>query len=134
MLQTVHPFTLQWVRLFYLYGPGQNPKCLLSQLDAAIDRGDPVFRMSGGEQLRDYLPVEVIAQNIVSLALKHSNNGIVNLCSGKPISIRNLVEGWINEKNWNIKLDLGFYPYPDHEPMAFWGSNEKLLRIIEKNE
>ncbi|NLL11018.1 MAG: hypothetical protein GX268_09095 [Methanomicrobiales archaeon] len=49
MLQTVHPFTLQWVRLFYLYGPGQNPKCLLSQLDAAIDRSDLVFRMSGGE-------------------------------------------------------------------------------------
>ncbi|MDD3573912.1 MAG: NAD-dependent epimerase/dehydratase family protein [Methanospirillum sp.] len=58
MLQEIHPFTLQWVRLFYLYGPGQNPKSLLSQLDAAIDRGDLVFRMSGGEQLRDYLPVE----------------------------------------------------------------------------
>jgi dTDP-6-deoxy-L-talose 4-dehydrogenase (NAD+) len=58
MLQEVHPFTLQWVRLFYLYGPGQNPKSLLSQLDAAIEQGDPVFRMSGGEQLRDYLPVD----------------------------------------------------------------------------
>lgn len=68
MLQKAHPFTLQWVRLFYLHGQGQNPKSLFSQLDAAIDRGDPVFRMSGGEQLRDYLPVEEAARRVVLVA------------------------------------------------------------------
>ena len=30
MLQEIHPFTLRWVRLFYLYDPGKNPKSLLS--------------------------------------------------------------------------------------------------------
>jgi dTDP-6-deoxy-L-talose 4-dehydrogenase (NAD+) len=52
MFQEIHPFTLRWVRLFYLYDPGKNPKSLLSQLDAAIDGDDLVFRMSGGAQLR----------------------------------------------------------------------------------
>ena len=46
--------------------------------------------------------------------------------SGKPISVRKLVEGWINENHWNINLNLGHYPYPDYEPLAFWGDRGKL--------
>ena len=43
-LQRVQPFTLQWARLFYLHGEGQNPNSLLAALDRLIDpetRGDP---------------------------------------------------------------------------------------------
>jgi len=42
---------------------GQAPTSLYTQLQQAIARGDSVFNMSGGEQLRDYLPVEVAAHN-----------------------------------------------------------------------
>ena len=39
-----------------------------SQLDAAIDNGDDVFNMSGGvEQLRDYLPIEGLVQQLYDL-------------------------------------------------------------------
>ena len=47
--------------------------------------------------------------------------GAVNICSGKPISVRRLVEQWLDENNYKIELNLGHYPYPDYEPMAFWG-------------
>lgn len=126
MLQKVHPFTLQWVRLFYLYGPGQNPKSLLSQLDVAIERGDPVFRMSGGEQLRDYLPVEEVARRIVQITGHLDCHGIINCCSGRPVSIRRLVEEHIARRGNKIELELGYYPYPEYEPMAFWGNGRKI--------
>lgn len=129
MLRKVHPFTLQWVRLFYLYGPGQNPKSLLSQLDAAIDQGDPVFRMSGGEQIRDYLPVEEVARRIVQIAGHPDCHGIINCCSGRPVSIRRLVEEHITRRGARIELELGYYPYPEYEPMAFWG-DESLTQSI----
>ncbi|MCE2965283.1 MAG: NAD(P)-dependent oxidoreductase [Alphaproteobacteria bacterium] len=118
-LQEQHPFTLQWARLFYMHGAGQNPKSVLAQLDAAIERGDTVFNMSGGEQLRDYLPVTVVAQQLAALLKKPS--GIYNICSGTPISIRRLVEQRIQERGAKIEINLGYYPYPDYEPMAFWG-------------
>jgi len=76
LLQHDKPFTLQWLRLFYLYGPGQNPNSLIAQLDNAIDRGDSVFNMSGGEQLRDYLPVEEVADRIALLATHPECDGI----------------------------------------------------------
>jgi dTDP-6-deoxy-L-talose 4-dehydrogenase (NAD+) len=131
-LQKKNAFTLQWVRLFYMFGAGQNPKSILSLLDKAIDNNDAVFNMSGGEQLRDYLPIETVASNIVALIEHPECNGIINCCSGKPISIRQLVENRIAERGANIKLNLGYYPYTDYEPMAFWGSCDKLNSITKK--
>jgi len=128
-LQKTQQFTLQWVRLFYMYGVGQNPKSVLAQLDKTIDNKETIFNMSGGEQLRDYLPVEEVANILVSLIEHPECNGIINCCSGKPISIRNLVEKRIAERKANIKLNLGFYPYPDYEPMAFWGKRDKINNI-----
>jgi dTDP-6-deoxy-L-talose 4-dehydrogenase (NAD+) len=88
--------------------------------------------MSGGEQLRDYLPVEEVARQIVRLAMARRDIGIVNICSGKPISVRRLVEQWLCERNWQIELKLGYYPYPDYEPMAFWGDRTRLDANLEK--
>lgn len=129
-LQNEIDFDLKWIRLFYIYGKGQSPNSILAQLDAALERGDKVFNMSGGEQLRDYMPVEKVAEYIVKISMQDKVSGIINCCSGKPISIRKLVENYLAEKNKSIGLNLGLYPYPDYEPMAFWGNNEKLNRIL----
>lgn len=125
-LRMDHPFALTWARLFYLYGEGQAENSLLPQLKRAVQGGDEVFNMSGGEQLRDYLSVAEVARSLAALALRQADIGVVNVSSGKPISVRRLVEGWITENNWSIKLNLGHYPYPTYEPMAFWGNRSKL--------
>jgi len=130
-LQKQVDFNLKWIRLFYMYGKGQSPNSILSQLEAAIENGDKVFNMSGGEQIRDYLPVEKVAEYIVRVSLQDKVSGVINCCSGKPISIRKLVEDYLKEKNKKIELNLGHYPYPDYEPMAFWGDNYKLKQIID---
>lgn len=131
-LQEVQPFCLQWARLFYMYGEGQNPNSLIAQLDRAIDAGDSVFNMSGGEQLRDYLPVESVASFLAALAGRPSFDGTVNICSGKPISVRRLVEEHIEKRQSSIRLNLGHYPYPKYEPMAFWGDSSKLTGLTQQ--
>lgn len=121
--------SFNWVRLFYIYGEGQNQKSLLPQLERAISDGKIEFNMSGGEQLRDYLSVEDVARDLCAIALQNEVNGIINCCSGNPISIRRLVEERIAMLNSDIRLNLGYYPYPDYEPMAFWGDTNKLMEI-----
>ncbi|MBD3212666.1 MAG: NAD-dependent epimerase/dehydratase family protein [Candidatus Lokiarchaeota archaeon] len=132
-LNEKYRFNYKWIRLFYLYGQGQNPKSLIPQLKKAIDRRDVEFNMSGGEQLRDYLEVEKAAEYVCKIALQNEINGAINCCSGSPISIRNLVERIIEINNSKIKLNLGYYPYPDYVPMAFWGDNSKLNKILKLN-
>ena len=131
-LKAAHPFQLAWARLFYLYGEGQPENSLLPQLRRAAEGGDPLFNMSGGEQLRDYLPVAEVARHLVSLALAEKDIGVVNVCSGIPISVRTLVEGWIKQNGWSIRPNFGHYDYPDYESMAFWGDSQKLTSLIGK--
>lgn len=130
MLRTHRPFVLKWARLFYLHGPGQNPRSVLAQLDQAIDAGLPIFDMSGGEQLRDYLPIEAAADTLARLAGHPDFAGVVNCCSGRPISVRRLVEERIAQRGADIRLNLGHFPYPDHEPFAFWGCRERLDALL----
>lgn len=129
-LQKDEGFGLTWARLFYLYGDGQSGNSLLPQLRQAAQSGEALFNMSGGEQLRDYLPVTEVARTLVALGLRNENHGVVNVCSGRPISVRSLVEGWIQDNGWQIRPKLGYFAYADYEPMAFWGDREKLDRCM----
>lgn len=132
-LQEKIPFNLTWARVFYLFGEGQPATSLWPQLKNAVARGDKNFNMSGGAQIRDYLPVETMAEHLVALALHSQNHGIVNVCSGEPVTVRSMVERWIADNAWSISLNLGHYPYPDHEPMEFWGDREKLDRCLSQS-
>lgn len=125
-----HPFNFKWIRLFYMYGKGQNPNSLLLQLDKALANEDRVFNMSGGEQLRDYLPVEAVAKYIIAIALQQKVTGIINCSSGTPVRIKDFVEEYLKSKKKQIKLNLGHFPYTTYEPMAFWGDNNKLKTIL----
>jgi len=129
----ISDFHFKWVRLFYLYGKGQNPKSLFAQLDTALENNEKVFNMSGGQQIRDYLPVEEVAANIVSIALQNETTGIINCCSGKPVTVEKVVRQWLARENKTIQLNLGHYPYPDYEPMEFWGDAKKLHKAIRQN-
>jgi len=130
-LQQAITFDFKWIRLFYMYGQGQNPNSLLSQLQKALDEKAMSFNMSGGEQVRDYLPVEKVAEYIVMIALQTKLGGIINCCSGQPVSVKELVEAYLRRKNAAIHLNLGYYPYTDYEPMAFWGDIKRLETVIK---
>jgi len=129
-LQQENDFMLTWMRLFYMYGEDQPENTLYSQFKTAVLNNDPVFNMSGGEQLRDYLSVDDVANKIMLLVSIYKDIGIVNICSGSPVSIRSLVERWSLAYKAEISLNFGYYPYPDYEPMAFWGDQSRFEKIV----
>ena len=129
-LQTTHSFGFTWARLFYLWGEGQSINSLYTSLCTAINSNLPAFDLSGGEQKRDYLPVEDVAVILIRLCLDVESQGVLNIASGEPITIKKLVSTWVDEKNSKIKLNYGKYPYPDYEPMEFWGNSKKMKSIL----
>ena len=133
-LKKQYKFNYKWIRLFYMYGEGQGEKSLIALLDKAIQNGEKEFNMSGGDQLRDYLPIQKVVEYISKIAIQEKIEGVINCCSGNPISIRNLVENYLNEIKYEMKLNLGYYPYPNYEPMAFWGYNTKLQEAINNEK
>ena len=119
----------KWIRLFYMYGKGQSPRSLISLLDKAIEANETSFNMSGGEQERDFLPVESVALHIVAIATQQMVTGVINCCSGRPVTVKAFVENYLEKRNKQIRLNLGYYPYADYEPMRFWGDNTKLKTV-----
>lgn len=120
-----------WARLFYPYGPGQAPQSLYGQFHRACESGAKFFPMSPGDQLRDYLPVEVMADYLARLAvLRLEVPLVVNVCSGSPIAVRQLVETWAKKCRSAITLQAGVHPYPSHEPRNFWGNSQVLKSLL----
>jgi len=125
---------LRWLRPFFTHGYGQHPHALFSQLKDAINKGQDRFPMSGGEQVRDYLPVSSLAELIVKASLQLEVDGIINVCSGEPKTVRALVEQYIDDCGSSIQPQLGSFPYPTHTPMECWGDTEKLTKATDAFE
>ena len=125
--------SLKWLRLFYIFGEGQPKHSLFNQLQAAINNKSAEFKMSGGEQVRDFLEADKMAQYMATIALQNKVTGIVNVCSGRPKRVIDFVNEVLDVADYRLKLILNSYPYLDYEPMQFWGDTAKLQTIINSN-
>ena len=79
-----------WCRLFYLYGEREDPRRLVPYLRSMLASGKPA-ELTGGNQIRDYIDVTEAGQMIAECALGNQQ-GAINICSGMPITVRELAE------------------------------------------
>jgi len=129
-----HEVIWSWLRIFYAYGEGQNPKSLLLSLEQAIHAGEASFSMSSGRQLRDFIAVEEVADQLLLLATHPKAAGIYNGGSGKPQSLSEVVEAKIAALGGSIKLKRGDYPDRSDEPLAFWADMSRLKSLKSKKQ
>lgn len=79
-----------WCRLFYLYGEGEDERRLVPFLRAKLKAGEPA-ELTSGQQIRDYLDVRDAGRMVADVALG-TMQGPINICSGIPVTIRQLAE------------------------------------------
>jgi nucleoside-diphosphate-sugar epimerase len=115
-----------WARLFSIYGPGERKHRLLPSLAAALSTGQ-TFPTTPGEQVRDYIYVKDVA-SALWFAAREGLDGIYNVSSGVPITVRCLIETVEEMLARDGRVELGALPYREWEPMFIVGSNEKLRR------
>jgi nucleoside-diphosphate-sugar epimerase len=84
-----------WCRLFYLHGEGEKSERLVPYIRRMLEN-DTEVELSKGNQIRDYLDVQTAAKMIVKVALSKFQ-GPVNICSGVPVTIRELAENIASE-------------------------------------
>jgi nucleoside-diphosphate-sugar epimerase len=82
-------FELAWGRIFFLYGPHEDPRRLVASVARALVRGERA-PASHGRQLRDFLHVEDVAGAFAAL-LASDVTGAVNVASGSSVPIRDVV-------------------------------------------
>ena len=97
-----------WARLFYLFGEHEDSRRLVPYLRARLAAGEPA-ELTSGEQVRDFLDVRTAGQMIAELALG-PQQGPANICSGKPITVRQLAEQIADEYGRRDLLRFGARP------------------------
>ena len=78
-----------WGHVFYLYGPGEHPSRLVPSVIRTLAKGER-FACKHPSDVRDYLHVEDVASAFVAI-LGSEVEGDVNIASGEPITVGNLV-------------------------------------------
>jgi dTDP-6-deoxy-L-talose 4-dehydrogenase (NAD+) len=108
-----------WCRLFYLYGEGEDSRRLAPYVRDRLRAGEPA-ELSSGSQVRDFLDVREAGRMIVDVALG-SQEGPVNICSGKPVTVRELAERIADEFGRRDLLRFGARPDNPVDPPCVVG-------------
>ncbi len=85
------PFVV--ARIFGLVAPRQASNYLLPALIDRVQRSD-VFDIPGLENVRDYLDARDACRDLVRLCSADVEwpDGLVNICSGEPVRVRDMLE------------------------------------------
>ena len=110
------------MRFFQVYGNGEDPRRLWPSLKRAALSGED-FKMTLGEQIRDFILVDDLSKLIVDAlsfdGIKPGIPQINNIGNGKPITVYQFCNFWWKE--WNAKgtLLVGSLPYREDEVMRY---------------
>ncbi len=115
---------LTWPRIFSVYGPMEHEKRFVPAVILAGLRGEPT-RLSAGEQLRDYLHVEDVAEAVWQV-MQAGLTGPVNIGSGQPVAL-GVMARMIGEILGRPELiRLGDLPYRAGEAMFVCANTSRL--------
>jgi dTDP-6-deoxy-L-talose 4-dehydrogenase (NAD+) len=114
-----------WCRLFYLFGEGEHPARLVPYVRERLGKGE-VARLSAGTQRRDFLDV-VQAGAMIANVVATGQSGAINICSGKSITIRQLVEAIADEYGRRDLLEFGTAAIHPSDPAAVVGICNAIL-------
>jgi len=113
---------MQILRIFHVFGPGEQSSRLWPSLKSAADSGGD-FLMTKGEQVRDFIHVDEVAKHFLSSlsfeGIRPGHPVIRNIGTGKPKSILEFSKFWWDAFGAKGKLIIGALPYRKNEVMRF---------------
>ena len=124
--------SLKWLRAFYVTGDDKSNKSIFAKILEMAADGKSSFPFTDGKCKYDFQDIEVLANQIVKASIQTQINGIINVCSGKAVALKDEVEEFIKEHNLTIKPEYGAFPSRKYDSPAIWGNVEKINKIMEK--
>lgn len=117
-----------WARLFHLFGPGEDERRMVPALIRSLLAGRS-FPATDGNQIRDFLYIEDAASGLVQL-LSSATSGVYNVCSGEPISVRQMMQAVGHEIGRADLIQFGAVRYrEDWEPPFLCGDSSRLRAL-----
>jgi nucleoside-diphosphate-sugar epimerase len=109
-----HGVSLAWGRVFFLTGPGEAPGRLVPSVARALLDGRRA-EVSAGLQVRDFLAARDVADGFAAL-LASDVTGAVNVASGEPIQLRDVIGAVARNTGGRERVDFGAVPTRPSDP------------------
>lgn len=120
----------QWLRGYYLYGDDIFGNSIFCKLRQAVNSGEKTFPFTSGKNKYDFIHINLFAKYVCKCVMQSEVQGIIDICSGVPIGLGEMIEKYIQMNELNIKLDYGKYPDRPYDSPCIYGDNSKLKKII----
>lgn len=121
----------QWLRGYYIVGNSKFGSSIFSKITAAVDEGKTEFPFTLGQNQYDFIDYSDFCAQVAVVVGQKNEQGIINICSGKPEKLADRVERFIKENGYRIKLQYGAFPDRLYDSKAIWGNDTKIRKIME---
>ena len=120
----------QWLRCYYILGDDRHNNSIFCKILMAAEEGKKTFPFTTGKNKYDFINVDELAKLISATVTQTAVNGIINCCTGNPISLAERVERFIKEHNLDIKLEYGAFPDRPYDSPCVYGNPSKIQEIL----
>ena len=125
-----HDAVAQWIRAYYIVGDDKFGNSIFSKLLEAAEEGRTTFPFTTGKNRYDFISVDELARQIAAIVDQTEVDGIINACTGEPMSLAERVEAYIRDNNLDITLEYGAFPDRPYDSPGVWGDPTKIRRIL----
>ena len=125
--------SFKWLRGFYIYGDDERSSSIFSKILKAASEGQKQFPFNSGKNKYDFLQIDELAEQVALASLQTEYNGIINCCSGIPVSLGEKVDKFIKEHKLNISLDYGKFPDRPYDSALIYGDNSIINKILNRS-
>lgn len=129
-LQNRDDVSFKWLRAFYITGNDAANKSVFSKIIQMEQEGKASFPFTSGENKYDFQDIHVLAEQIAAASLQEKISGIINVCSGQPVSLKDKVEEFLHLNNFKIRPEYGAFPSRKYDSPAIWGDAAKIKQIM----
>jgi nucleoside-diphosphate-sugar epimerase len=127
-----HGVSMSWARVFFPYGPGEASQRLIPSLFKAFKAEGLPFGVNASSY-RDLIHVEDAARAVLACT-QSKFVGAVNICSGKPVQISNVVDAIAKINKCDPEIILKLAPKKLENNHLLVGDNKKLESLGWKQE
>ncbi len=124
--------SVKWLRAFYITGDDAHNKSIFAKILKMAAEGQRTFPFTDGKNKYDFEDINVLAEQIAKASVQNDVDGIINCCSGVPVSLKDRVEEFIEQHGLSITPEYGVFPARKYDSPAIWGNVCLINKIMSK--
>lgn len=122
-----------WLRGYYIVGDDMRSNSIFGKIMHKAKSGEKTFPLNSGKIKYDFISLNDLCTQILATSVQGEVNGIINMCSGKPVSLGERVEQFIADNHLDISLQYNVFPDRPYDSPIIYGDSTKIDKIMNKN-